>query len=256
MHPLLLIYSAVHSDDPDYPVIPEKTEPGICAVTGEECETVPRTKLLGKSFTDGALLAAPGSDRVGVGAYVAMKYKWERMSSWICDGRTFTRLDRIGVRDMLFTEPPDRPWCAYATTSYKKHGGLRAVVNGDCRRVWLFETRLVDCTDMEKVNRWWDRLNAALRSGIGRAILETMVCPSHVMRRVGIRSWMEFEVWASPRHRTALYSFLCYLLPSQQELKAEKKNEEQDQGPDAAVHHSRENSDVQGKMRQLDIFSL
>jgi len=221
MHPVQLIAAAIDPADPDRPVLDIATAIGVCAVTGIECATVPRKDLFGKSFTDGAALAAPDSDRVSVEAYTALRYKWERMSSWICDGTMFRRLDRVGVRDAVFSQLPMRPWAAYATTSYKKHGALRAPINSGSKRVWLFESRIVDCSNMELVMDWWARLNAALRLGFGRSILETLDCPIFVMSKVGVREWMAFETWARPRKNTALYAFLCYLLPSQEELRHE-----------------------------------
>lgn len=223
MHPVQLISSALrNTHDPDCPDVPSSTSLGLCAITGQEGATVSRKVLLGKSFTDGAALAAPQSDRVSVEAYIALRYKWERMSSWWCDGGVFKRLDRAGVRAAVFgTMPTNNQWAAYATTSYKKHGALRTPVNTGGRRVWLFETRSVDCSDMETVADWWVRLNYALRLGFGRPILETLNCPAFVMAKVGLREWMEFEAWARPRRNAALYAFLCYLLPSQEELKNE-----------------------------------
>lgn len=220
MHPVDLIYSAI-KDQGDVQM-PATTIRGICCVTGQMTDTVPRKELLGKSFTDGALLAAPTSSRVGVSALVALSYKWERMSAWICDGETFTRLDRVGIRNAVFADLPASPWTAYATTSYKKHGAMRAVVNSGKRAIWLFETRLVDCTDREKKMDIWNTLNAALRQGFGRSILESLDCPGPIMAKVGVKEWMEFEAWARPRFKSALYAFMCYLLPSQEELKAER----------------------------------
>lgn len=219
MHPITVIASAIQQD-PECPPVEWATEAGICAVTGMvEAATIPRKLLLGPSFTDGALLAAPGSDRVSVAAYKALRFKWERMSSWICDGETFVRLDRQGVRAAVFAEPPVRPWCGYATTSYKKHGAIRTKVNGPGRRIWLFETRLVDCSDMAETLAVWNKLNAALRLGFGRPALEAVECPPWLMAKVGIDAWRDFEAWALPLKQSALYAFMCYLLPSQEELK-------------------------------------
>ena len=223
MHPVHLIAAAIDPSDPDRPELDAETRTGVCAVSGVECATVARKDLFGKSFTDGAVLAAPDSDRVGVDAYMALRYKWERMSSWICDGENFRRLNRVGVRDAVFAPSlPTQPWASYATTSYKKHGALRARINNGSRRVWLFESRLVDCSDMNLVMDWWLRLDAALRLGFGRSILETLDCPSAVMGKIGPRAWMEFEAWARQRKNSALYAFLCYLLPSQEELRHEQ----------------------------------
>lgn len=194
-------------------------------MTGEEGPSGPRAALLGPSFLDGGLLVAPGSDRVGVSAYVAMSYPWARWSSWICDGASFRRLDRAGVREAVLGPAPRRPWCGYCTTSYKKHGVLRATVNGPGRRVWLFETRVVDCSDRAEVDEYWRRLNAALEAGFGRRILASLDCPVHVMAKCGLRAWMQFEEWARPRYRSALYTFLCYLLPSREERECEQPSD-------------------------------
>lgn len=199
---------------------------GICCVTGQEGPVVRRKDLLGISFTDGALLAAPKSEWASVDAYRALRYKWERMSSWLCDGEQFSRLDRQGVRNaVLHNELPAKPWCGYATTSYKKHGALRAPINNGDKAVWLFEMRLVDCSNRFILFDWWIELNRALRKGFGRAILETLDCPASVMAKVGVAEWIAFEAWAQPKRQSALYAFLCYLLPSQEELKHEQSAE-------------------------------
>lgn len=219
MHAVELIARALPESEAPSP--PAKGE-GVCCVTGVSGPVVARKDLFGASFTDGALLAAPHSDNVGLAAYRALKHRWERMSSWFCDGQEFKRLDRIGVRDAVLDSLPKRPWCGYATTSYKKHGALRTPVNSGLKAVWLFETRLVDCSNRTKMFDWWQVLNAALREGIGRSIMETLDCPGLVMRKIGARYWMDFERWARPRYKDPLYAFLCYLLPSQEELKAEQ----------------------------------
>jgi hypothetical protein len=221
MHPVQLIAQAIYSLE-DCPALPVAIATGICAVTGDEGATIPRKELLGKSFTDGALLKAPQSDRVSVEAYTALAYKWERMSSWICDGHTFQRLDRQGVRAAVFGPAPSDPWTAYATTSYKKHGAMRARVNGPGQRVWLFESRLVDCSDSGQMQEVWQRLNAVLRQGFGRSVIESLNCPPWLIKKNGIKEWLAFDEWARPRYKSALYAFMCYLLPSQEELKSEQ----------------------------------
>lgn len=210
--------------------MPTGIERGVCAVTGKECDTVPRGELLSKSFTSGDLLRAPNSDRVGVAAYLALRYKWERMSSWIVTESEFRRLDRVGVREAALGNPPAGVWAAYATTSYKKHGALLAPVNSGDRSTWVFETRPVDMSQRDVVREWWERLNTALRLGLGRSVLESLTCPPFLVRKVGVREWLAFDAWARPRYQSPLYAFLCYLLPSQEELRAEAKDE-----PDSAA---------------------
>jgi len=158
---------------------------------------------------------------VSIDAYYAMKFKWERMNSWFTDGVVFQRLTRQDVRTRVFQSDMPEQWSAYATTSYKKHGALNAVINTRGSRIWLFEMRRVDCSDMAHVTDWWQTLNIALRAGIGRSILESLVCPPFVMNKVGLHIWMEFQQWARDKYLSGLYAFLCYLLPSQEELKHE-----------------------------------
>lgn len=227
MHPVNLIARGLDGSDKDYPALAPDFVNGICAVTGIEGQCVPRKTLFGKSFCDGETLAAPSSVVVSVDAYITLKYKWERMSSWVCCESGFKKLSRVGVREAVLSESITAPWCGYATTSYKKHGALRAPINySQGQNKWLFETRLVDCSDIKKVAEWWSILNKALRLGAGRSVLETLNCPPFVMRKIGLSEWVKFELWAKPRAKSSLYAFLCYLLPSQEELKNEERYED------------------------------
>jgi hypothetical protein len=224
MHAVTLVSSSLASSDPDYPPVPKKTVRGICAITGEESDCLPREDVLpATTFNDVAALAAPESRLCSVAAYVAMKYKWERQSAWICDGQTFRRLDRQGVRAYVVGErdQPARPWAGHATTSYKKHGSIYAPVNGPARNVWRFDDLTVDCSDRVRVTEWWQRLNAELRHGFGRQILESGEVPPYLAKKLGIARALELESWMADKVRSALYRFLCYLLPSQEELKKE-----------------------------------
>ena len=227
MHPVSLIASAIKQGK-ECPALPYKSiqTEAVCAITGMRVPCIPRKELIGKSFTNHDALAAPHSEYVGVDAYLALKYKWERMASWFCDGITFERLNRQGVRAKVFQKAMPTQWAAYATTSYKKHGALHARVNTGGRRIWLFEMRLADLSDRNQVDEWWRALNAALRAGIGRSVLESLDCPPFLVGKVGLKTWMEFERWAQPKYQSATYAFLCYLLPSQEELKLESNTVE------------------------------
>ena len=219
-HALALIGAGLPKNDPESPELPTDIKQGICCVTGVMGDTVPRDEVISKSFTNLDLLQAPSSDRIGIDVYRAMKYKWQRMSCWHV-AESFVRIDRVGVRDRVFGELPAVPWAGYATTSYKKHGGLLAPVNTGNQNRWLFELRIVDCTDRKLVNEWWSVMNKALRDGIGRNAMETLDMPYYNIKIIGMATWMEFEAWARPKLKTPLYAFLRYLLPSQEELKHE-----------------------------------
>lgn len=213
---------------------------GVCCVTGDVTQCIPRKHLLGKSFTNGDLLASPASGLVGLAAYRAMGYPPERKSSWLCDGVTFRRLTRVEVRDLVIGGSYPDIWSGYATTSYKKHGALRTPVNSGGKRVWLFEMTLVDCTDHARLLSIWDRLNRELRSGFSRTVMETCEPNSYVLNEVGFARWQTFERWAKPIYHGGLYQFLCYLLPSQEELKDERKSQVPTSSEDAGISRAGE----------------
>ena len=231
MHPIRLIYSALTKQRKPLPSLHCEPVTAVCAVTGETLPCLPRKDVLGASFTNMNLLAAPNSEYVSAEVLQVWEYGYrtaedkkrdkrpERMSSWFCDGVTFDELDRQGVRAKVFQSEMPPVWTAYATTSYKKHGSLRARVNHGAQRVWLFEERLVDLTDMDTTQAWWGVLNQALRDGFGRSVLETLDCPPYLMAKHGLAKWQAFEAWAQGKVNSARYAFLCYLLPSHEELK-------------------------------------
>lgn len=231
MHPVDLISAAIGQEAIVYPY-PDDPREGTCCVTGAVGLSLPRAALLGPSFTAVDLLAAPQSDRIGVPAWRA--FTWherrpgksrgfhpERMSAWWTDGVEMRLLDRQGVRAMVLGPLSARPWAGYATTSYKKHGALFARINGGASRLWAWDDRRVDLTDTLRMRETWERLNVALRAGIGRQSMESLDPPAPIIAKIGLRTWMDFEAWARPRYLGAMYQFLAYLLPSQEELRAD-----------------------------------
>jgi hypothetical protein len=228
MHAVDLIAAALPPES-----LPEPPAEGVCCVTGATCMTIGRKHAIKPSFTNIDLLRAPDSDRAGVAAWRALTYSTPhpdpakkrdlcplRQSHWLCDGQTIKYLDRQGVRQRVLDGVGALQWCGYATTSYKKHGCLLAPVNVGGRAVWLWETRLVDCSDMDAVADTWSRLRAAQDAGIPRPLIERLDIAPGYMAKIGWRVWRDFEAWARPRMRSPLYEFMTYLLLSKEELKA------------------------------------
>lgn len=222
MHTLQLLHNAIPEAERE--PLPSFRANGTCAVTGITGTCVPRGDLFGKSFTDQHILKYPDSPLVSVEAWTSLRYKWERMSSWLCDGQVFHRLDRKAVREHVINgvdQSLHPRWAGYITTSYKKHGSLRAPVNSGKRQVWLFEMLLVDCTDRSRLGEWWRVKNDAIRSGVSRTSQETLDMPPGIIRKVGVDTWTAYRTWAIDKWQSPLYQLLTYLLPSQDELKAE-----------------------------------
>jgi hypothetical protein len=205
----------------DCPGLPDKIIHGVCCLTGIEGDCVERGERIGQAFTNSDLFVAPESSLIGVDAYIALSYKWERMSLWWCDGKEFKRPNRIEVRDMILNGVDAEQWAGYITTSYKKHGALWAKVNSGRYGIWRFEMQDVDCRDILKVTEWYNIMNDAVHNEIGRTVLETLICSAWLIDKIGLKRWMEFEQWARAKYQSALYQFLCYLLPSKEERKNE-----------------------------------
>lgn len=199
------------------------TEPiqNICCVTGETTFCIPRKELLKSSFTNLDILIAPQSNFVGINAFYSLKYNPERQRSWYVDERELQILYRPDVREKVIAGTYGRSWSGYATTSNKKHGSLFTKVNSGCQVIWRFEMKNVDCSDHQQLMSIWTRLNLELRVGIVRPVLESLRCSSFLIGEIGIKRWLTFKEWAGPLYQGNLYQFLCYLLPSQQELKDE-----------------------------------
>lgn len=220
-----------------YPCLPQQAPPeipadGVCCVTGEHGETIARKHGILDSFTNLDLLRAPQSDRIGIPAWRVLQYTVAhpdpakkrdlrplQQSAWICDGESLALLDRQGVRERVIAGVQAERWCGYATTSYKKHGALRAPINTGQAQVWLFEQLAVDCTDRTLVADYWSRMRDAQDHGIHRPLIEQLdVAPGYI-GKIGWRRWIEFERWARPCYKSPLYQFIAYLLPSMEELR-------------------------------------
>lgn len=218
MHAVDLIASALKNEALE---MPRETTVETCCLTGEVGHCVFARDAIGAAFTNRDLLKAPTGKYISLNAYIALKYKWERMSSWVCDGETFTRLDRQGVRISVFGETPKTPWVGYATTSYKKHGSLWTPVNSGLRRVWRFEMLTVDLTDGSYRNLY-ESLCEWQKRGVGRMTMESMEPNIVELKNIGVKTWLEFCEFAESICNSPTWKFMCYLLPSREELKNEQ----------------------------------
>ena len=216
------IYQLIaNSIKPHWVDLPETPVMEICAFTGEKTLCISRKKVLSSAFTEQPVLACPESQFVSVETFQALKYPKERKSSWLVNEKEFKLLYRLDVRQYVLNGVESAIWAGWATTSYKKHGALRTPINTGEKAVWAFNDILVDCSDNQKVNHTYNKLTNYLKAGLSRNTLETLDCPVFVLKKLGIKIWLDFHDWAKSEYKSNLYKFLCYLLPSQEELKAE-----------------------------------
>ena len=210
--------------------ITSPVEDGVCCLTGEECLTIPRKDLLTSSFTRLDLLERPDSDRIGIDVWDAWTWGWreagkkrdyrpERMSAWCATESGLTLLSRQDIRRLAIDGPMEEMSCIFATTTYKKHGTLIAPVNPPGQLQVGWDDEVVGLSHGETVCDWWIRLRGMQDAGWVRPVLESLEPSLHQFRKLGAEQWTAFEYWARGRYQSPLYRFLCYLLPSQEELK-------------------------------------
>lgn len=234
MHAVDLIATSMPEQERE--PLPCEPVTGTCCLTGQHVPCVPRKSLFGKSFTNMDAFAAPESPLVSVSAFLALKYKWQRMSLWLTDGREFIRPDRAQVRTWVLDGVEADLWAAFVTTSYKKHG-FRAPVNRHRFGRWLYDETIIDCTDNERVRELFDGMCEWQKKGISRPTMESLSCPVAVMAKIGIDIWHDFEQWAKPR-QGRVWSFLCYLLPSKEEMKHDRQDHVPDDSHVNEVHET------------------
>lgn len=228
MRAIELLYSALPPRDP-----PEAPADGFCCVLGTREPTIARKHAIKPSFTNLDLLLAPDSERISVRAWRVLTHSEPAkegkkrdtfplmQSSWIV-GEDLRLLDRQAVRSCVIEAMrPQGVWTGYVTTSYKKHGCLRAPVNRNGSARWLFELDVVDCSDQAKVLEWWDIIRHVRVSGIPRPVIETLDCSVHLMSKHP-KLLADFERWAREKVNSPLYRFLCYLLPSEEEIREQQ----------------------------------
>ena len=225
-HAVELIASALVASDPDHPPLPDvMIYDEVCCVTGNTCRCVPRRQVLGAGFVDQARLVAPGSQYIGLDAYIALRYKWERMASWLACGSEFRMFrgatGRIELRKLILDGQYPAKWAGFVTTGFKKHGALKTPVNGPGRAVWLYNDMVADLSNHRQISEWWNRLLFERTNGLSRGSLETLDASPFAISQVGAARWSDLVSWAKPIHKSGAYQLLCYLLPSKEELKCE-----------------------------------
>lgn len=224
MHCVELIAQA---KKPDGYQLPEKyasleTEPGFCCVTAAwEQQTIKREKKIARTFTNRNLFRAPYSSRISLAAVIALDYRPARMSSWLVDEQQFVKLKRIEARASVLAGPDadQPPWAGYITTSYKKHGSLNTPINTKGKAVWNFEGVMTDCSDQEQVLAWYERMQSMRLAGYPRPCMEELSMSPGQVEKLGYIPWMRYCEWAESKINSPLYRLLCYLMPSEAEIK-------------------------------------
>lgn len=241
MHTIELFATAIRSEIEEIGLPCEPVEE-ICAITGKKMLCIPRKHVISDGFTNQTLLQDQTSPYMSIDAFRAFKYRPER-SSWfinqVGDKITFKRLKRSEMREIVinYITIPGQ-WACYASTTGKKHGALYAKLNegqtfseagacidktADNSAYFAMDGDIIHCKSYRLLIDWYIRLDRYLRLGIGRNYLKSGTVNMAVIKSAGAKTGLEFKRWAADKYRSLLYKFLIYLLPSQEELKAELK---------------------------------
>ena len=208
-------------------LVPEK---GICAFTGRECDTLPRAKVLDKSFNKHDFLLAPGSDRVGVNAWRTLQWKDERMACWVFyDGKLHTVGDTSKGKDLSRDQARqmtlgytrlDAPWCGYWSVSFHKHGAFCSPVNFNLsQNFWGLEDHPVDCSDLRLVQGLFDRMMELKVAGAFETEIRTLEFSAKTVTKLGIPTVEKYRRELKLHYRSNVYALVLYLLYSAKEIK-------------------------------------
>lgn len=213
---------------PDVPAFGQIGQ-GVCCVTGERTACIRKEDLIGESFMDWDLLAAPSSPHVGIDAYLAwshgvirpgkkVPFHLERHGCWFVSEWEWRQVTKVDVRKLVLEGAPDTPWAGWVTTGFRKHGSLRAPVNFKARGIWGFDELRPDCSEHGNALLWWNRLRYYQDAGLSRKTMSICTAPSYVLKRIDPSILLDFIAWRWDKFRSPLFAFLLYLLPSQKEL--------------------------------------
>lgn len=205
-------------------------EKGVCCFTGETCDTLPRGKVLDKTFNKHDFLKAPNSDRIGVNAWRTLQSKEERMSCWVFYGGKLHTvgdvekgkdLSRAEARKFVLGLKPSTPWAGYWSTSFHKHGAFCSPVNlTKDSNLWGFEDRTIDCSDLEHVNWLFGVLMGLKVRGAMEFELAEARFTAKTTNLLGVETVLKYQALLTPIKRSGVYSLMMYLLYSQSEIKA------------------------------------
>jgi hypothetical protein len=143
------------------------------------------------------------------------------MSLWLVNGINFIRPDRQQVRAWVLDGVGYPMWSAYVTTSYKKHG-FTTPINRGRFGIWKYDDTLVDCRNNALIRDMFSGMCEFQQRGVSRPIMESMTASVSIIKKIGIPTWTEFLRFAETRQGRA-WQFLCYLLPSREEIENENR---------------------------------
>ena len=212
--------------------IPEKPARGVCCVTGLECDTISRKCGIKPTFTRQDIFRAPDSDRIGVDAFLTLGYEPERKACWIATEKEI-RLVRENIkatfREIILNEQyPEGWWAIFITTTWKKHGAIVAPACQGKRRPFVaLDDEAIDVSRADILRDYFSRLRAAKKKGFSMQMLADVAFDAASMKfgSFTLDKWFEFRDWANGIKRSPLYRLALYLLPSAEELKAEREAE-------------------------------
>ncbi len=237
MIPTELVWQALGR--PPQPKELKKATQDTCCFCGVHQGDVRKQDVFSGAFTNWDRLMNPSSDAVCLYCFTCLRGEHSRqlrISSWLATPTGLKTFKRGEIAGVLFGEK-ETPFCIYATTSFKKIGVVKVVVNNNPRRFQVQLEEVSTIFDMDEHRELWETMRLFYsmpvceqekkqpKSFFTKAEIQTGAYQMHRIKDFGLLEWREKERIIAKYRGSGIMQLLIYAL-NQEKLgraKIEKK---------------------------------
>ena len=214
--PTHLIYDAMGA-----PPIDAAPADGICCLCGSVLGEWERKRFIKEGFTNQDQLRASDSQAVCSACAVCLDEPKMRTSSWIAVPCGLRWLKRDDFWSLLFSRIPT-PFVLYFTTSFKKHGSFKALINYSSDEFyvqfeetgitfrpeqWREPARTIQALYSVAPTEQWKKQP---RTWFTKEEIRTGNYRQHRIREYGLDRWHEMETIISPLRPSPVFGMLVH----------------------------------------------
>lgn len=218
--PTYLVWQAIGS--PKAPIMPKTTKEELCSFCGVHRGIIRKQDVFGSGFTNFDRCANNNSNAVCPYCYHCLRSESKlRTSNWIASRSGIRYFKRNEIADILFGGK-ETPFCLYITTSWKKIGVIKVVVNNNPYDfVVQFEETPI-AVDTNKFRELWATIQSLYscsveeqdkklpKSFFTKAEIRTGQYQFHRIQAFGLLDWRTAESIIAPFRGTGILDLLLF----------------------------------------------